>query len=87
MFTNNTAKTGGAIYIADNGDLSLSADYGNMIFYDNLNTNSGNPQRNAITLGKGATIKLLAASGDHKLCFYDPIVTTLPETPLMVRIL
>ncbi|AZU10434.1 polymorphic outer membrane protein middle domain-containing protein [Chlamydia psittaci] len=79
VFTNNTAKTGGAIYIADNGDLSLSADYGNMIFYDNLNTNSGNPQRNAITLGKGATIKLLAASGDHKLCFYDPIVTTLPE--------
>ncbi|AFS22487.1 chlamydia polymorphic membrane family protein [Chlamydia psittaci VS225] len=81
VFTNNTAKTGGAIYIADNGDLSLSADYGNMIFYDNLNTNSGDPQRNAITLGKGATIKLLAASGDHKLCFYDPIVTTLPETP------
>ncbi|WP_139414219.1 polymorphic outer membrane protein middle domain-containing protein [Chlamydia abortus] len=80
VFTNNTAKTGGAIYIADKGELSLSADYGNMIFYDNLNTNDGSPQRNAITLGKGATIKLLAASGDHKLCFYDPIVTTLPET-------
>lgn len=79
VFTNNTAKTGGAIYIADSGELSLSADYGNMTFYDNLNTNDGSPQRNAITLGKGATIKLLAASGDHKLCFYDPIVTTLPE--------
>ncbi|AFS25964.1 outer membrane autotransporter barrel domain protein [Chlamydia psittaci WC] len=79
VFTNNTAKTGGAIYIAAGGDLSLSADYGNMIFYDNLNTNDGSPKRNAITLDKGATIKLLAASGDHKLCFYDPIVTTLPE--------
>ncbi|AFS24300.1 polymorphic outer membrane protein middle domain-containing protein [Chlamydia psittaci] len=80
VFTNNTAKTGGAIYIAAGGDLSLSADYGNMIFYDNLNTNDGSLKRNAITLDKGATIKLLAASGDHKLCFYDPIVTTLPET-------
>ncbi len=79
VFTNNTAKDGGAIYIAANGELSLSADYGDMTFYDNLKTNNGSTERNAITLGTGASIKLLAASGDHKLCFYDPIVTTIPE--------
>ncbi|QXE27294.1 polymorphic outer membrane protein middle domain-containing protein [Chlamydia buteonis] len=79
VFTNNTAKDGGAIYIAADGELSLSADYGDMTFYDNLKNNNGSTERNAITLGKGASIKLLAASGDHKLCFYDPIVTTIPE--------
>ncbi|AAP05029.1 polymorphic outer membrane protein middle domain-containing protein [Chlamydia caviae] len=80
MFTNNIAKDGGAIYIPENGELTLSADYGDMIFYENLKKDDATVTRNAVTLAKGATIKLLAASGDHKLCFYDPIVTTLPET-------
>ncbi|WP_375793523.1 autotransporter domain-containing protein [Chlamydia sp. 12-01] len=80
VFTNNISKDGGAIYIPDNGDLSLSADYGDMIFYENLKTNDATTTRNAISLGKGATINLLAASGNYKLCFYDPIVTTIPDT-------
>ncbi|MEF9496531.1 polymorphic outer membrane protein middle domain-containing protein [Chlamydia sp. 04-14] len=80
VFTNNISKDGGAIYIPSGGTLSLSADYGDMIFYENLKNDGSTTTRNAINLEKGATITLLAASGDHKLCFYDPIVTTLPET-------
>ncbi|SYX08765.1 Polymorphic membrane protein F,chlamydial polymorphic outer membrane protein repeat,Autotransporter beta-domain [Chlamydia poikilotherma] len=79
VFTNNIAKDGGAIYIPNVGELSLSADYGDMIFYENLKNDAGTITRNAVTLEKGATIKLLAASGDHKLCFYDPIVTNIPD--------
>lgn len=80
VFTNNIAKDGGAIYIPASGDLTLAADYGDMIFYENFKKDGSTTTRNAITLEKGAKINLLAASGDHKLCFYDPIVTNLPDT-------
>ncbi|VVT42593.1 putative outer membrane protein pmp13 [Chlamydia avium] len=83
MFRDNVSKDGGAIYIADNGTLSLSADYGPMVFYHNLKkTNQTNTtiQRNAISLGKGATISSLSASENYSLIFYDPITGALPDT-------
>ncbi|ANG66331.1 hypothetical protein M787_003280 [Chlamydia gallinacea 08-1274/3] len=82
IFRDNVAQDGGAIYIADTGTVSLSADYGPMVFYHNLKKGTGQTasQRNAISLGKGATISSLSASGNHSLIFYDPITMAMPDT-------
>lgn len=83
LFAGNVAyKKGGAICIQDGGSLTLSADYGDIIFSGNfVKSSEGNPQPpkgNAISLGKNATISLSAAEG-RRIVFLDPIVGTNPE--------
>ncbi|WP_348663828.1 polymorphic outer membrane protein middle domain-containing protein [Chlamydia vaughanii] len=81
MFRDNRAASGGAISVSDNGSLKLSADYGDMVFYQNLQNNgTATPAniRNSISLSASALITSLSASGDHSLFFYDPIVGKPP---------
>lgn len=87
LFAGNVAyKKGGAICIQDGGSLTLSADYGDIIFSGNFvkspeteeNPPQNSPKGNAISLGKNATISLSAAEG-RRIVFLDPIVGTKLE--------
>ncbi|AEB41582.1 polymorphic outer membrane protein middle domain-containing protein [Chlamydia pecorum] len=81
LFTNNTASAtsspkGGAIAIADNGEISLSADGGNITFNGNTTNTTGGagtPTRNAIDLGSQAKFTVLRATEGNSIYFYDPI--------------
>ncbi len=88
FFLNNTANQGGAIYVDNQGTLTLSADKGNIIFFGNTSStpkvvsetqltldNQENSKhcRNAIYLDAGSTFNLRALAG-NAICFYDPIV-------------
>ncbi|WP_370895074.1 polymorphic outer membrane protein middle domain-containing protein [Chlamydia pecorum] len=80
LFTNNTAiatasPKGGAIAIADSGEISLSADGGNITFNGNITktTGVGTPTRNAIDLGSTAKFTALRATEGNSIYFYDPI--------------
>ncbi|EPP35455.1 autotransporter beta-domain protein [Chlamydia ibidis] len=79
LFTNNNASNGGAIFIKGGGSLTLSADYGDMIFDGNTKVANGEAARNAISLDKDAKIKSLSASGSYKLIFADPITSVPPS--------
>lgn len=85
--TNDTTAKGGAIAIADNGVISLSADSGDITFSGNktITGAAGSPQtttRNAIDLGNAATFSQLRASAGNTIFFYDPITSTAQaQTP------
>lgn len=86
--TNDTTAKGGAIAIADNGVISLSADSGDITFSGNktITGAAGSQQtttRNAIDLGNAATFSQLRASTGNTIFFYDPITssTTQAQAP------
>ncbi|WP_100934810.1 polymorphic outer membrane protein middle domain-containing protein [Candidatus Chlamydia corallus] len=78
-FTNNSAGKGGAIHIADNGELSLEAIDGDITFSGNRST-EGKSTPNSIHLGAGAKITKLAAAPGHTIYFYDPITMETPTS-------
>ncbi|KZN26809.1 autotransporter domain-containing protein [Chlamydia pecorum] len=86
--TNDTTAKGGAIAIADNGVISLSADSGDITFSGNktITGTAGSQQtttRNAIDLGNAAAFSQLRASAGNTIFFYDPITssTTQAQAP------
>lgn len=81
LFANNTAVNGtpkgGAIAIADNGEISLSADGGNITFNGNITKTTGvgsaTVTRNAIDLANSSKFTALRATEGNSIYFYDPI--------------
>ncbi len=83
QFIGNIANDGGAIYLADSGELSLSADRGDIIFDANLKRTAQQPAAtvndvqvasNAISMANGGQVTALRASEGHQILFNDPIV-------------
>ncbi|WP_087877978.1 polymorphic outer membrane protein middle domain-containing protein [Chlamydia suis] len=83
QFIGNIANDGGAIYLADSGELSLSADRGDIIFDANLKRTAQQPAAtvndvqvasNAISMANGGQVTKLRASEGHQILFNDPIV-------------
>ncbi|ANH78251.1 polymorphic membrane protein G family [Candidatus Chlamydia sanziniae] len=77
-FTRNISGKGAAIAIASSGELSLSADQGNIIFNENVTVKQGSSvtvTRNAIHFNENAKFALLGAGTDHGVFFYDPITS------------
>ncbi|WP_080127367.1 polymorphic outer membrane protein middle domain-containing protein [Chlamydia suis] len=83
QFIGNIANDGGAIYLADSGELSLSADRGDIIFDANLKrtaqqgattVNDVQVASNAISMAAGGQVSVLRASEGHQILFNDPIV-------------
>lgn len=83
QFIGNIANDGGAIYLADSGELSLSADRGDIIFDANLKRTAQQPAAtvndvqvasNAISMAAGGKVSVLRASEGHQILFNDPIV-------------
>ncbi|WP_236558952.1 polymorphic outer membrane protein middle domain-containing protein [Chlamydia sp. 17-3921] len=100
VFKNNfavgdAATRGGAIAIESGGELSLSADVGNITFEGNTvvtTDNSGVTKRirNAISIGANGKITNLRAIEGCSIFFYDPITfengsTSLPITTLTIN--
>lgn len=98
QFIGNIANDGGAIYLADSGELSLSADRGDIIFDANLKrtaqqgaatVNDVQVASNAISMANGGQVTKLRASEGHQILFNDPIVMAngqaQPQTPLTVN--
>ena len=82
--THETAAKGGAIAIAENGVISLSADSGDITFSGNKTiTGAAGAQqtttRNAIDLGNAATFSQLRASAGNTIFFYDPITSSTAQ--------
>ncbi|KZN26538.1 polymorphic outer membrane protein middle domain-containing protein, partial [Chlamydia pecorum] len=83
LFANNTSAAqaspkGGAIAIADNGEISLSADGGDITFNGNTTKTTaglGAPTttRNAIDLASSSKFTALRATEGNSIYFYDPI--------------
>ncbi|WP_375793519.1 autotransporter domain-containing protein [Chlamydia sp. 12-01] len=73
---NVTEDKGGAIAIAANGEISLSADTGNITFDRNIRIEDNENIRNAIHLENNAKFLKLRASRGRFIYFYDPITTT-----------
>ncbi|WP_258018488.1 polymorphic outer membrane protein middle domain-containing protein, partial [Chlamydia suis] len=83
QFIGNIANDGGAIYLEASGELSLSADHGDIIFDANLKrtaqqnattVNDVQMASNAISMAAGGTVSTLRASEGHQILFNDPIV-------------
>ncbi|WP_348663813.1 polymorphic outer membrane protein middle domain-containing protein [Chlamydia vaughanii] len=75
LFLNNRTKgLGGAIYQKTTGEVYLSADYGDIIFYGNFHkTAEGRPSiRNSIAFANRGTLKIGARKGRH-VVLHDPI--------------
>lgn len=75
----NASPKGGAIAIKDSGEISISADLGDITFQGNTTSTTANPAsvtRNAINLGSGAKFLALRATKGNKIFFYDPITTS-----------
>ncbi|AGW37783.1 polymorphic membrane protein [Chlamydia pecorum PV3056/3] len=92
LFANNTAVNGtpkgGAIAIADSGEISLSADGGDITFNGNTTNTTvgvGAPTitRNAIDLGSTAKFTALRATEGNSIYFYDPITGNSANTPAL----
>ncbi|ACZ33432.1 outer membrane protein 5 [Chlamydia pneumoniae LPCoLN] len=69
---------GGAISIDASGELSLSAETGNITFVRNTLTTTGStdtPKRNAINIGSNGKFTELRAAKNHTIFFYDPITS------------
>ncbi|ACZ33434.1 putative outer membrane protein 5 [Chlamydia pneumoniae LPCoLN] len=75
IFLGNTAGKGGAIAIPESGELSLSANQGDILFNKNLSITSGASTRNSIHFGKDAKFATLGATQGYTLYFYDPITS------------
>ncbi|WP_201456754.1 autotransporter domain-containing protein [Chlamydia sp. 17-3921] len=78
LFKNNHAHhdvnpAGGAIAIASGGTLSLSADFGNIIFEGNTISSQSKIVRNSVDLRGGAHILQLRATEGNHISFYDPL--------------
>lgn len=82
QFLGNIANDGGAIYLGESGELSLSADYGDIIFDGNLkrtvkenaaDVNGVTVSSQAISMGSGGKITTLRAKAGHQILFNDPI--------------
>lgn len=78
FISNMCYDSGGAIYIANGGTLGLSADYGDIIFTQNISGKDG--KRNSITLADGAKCTKLSAAAGRQIVFYDPILGFAPST-------
>lgn len=98
QFIGNIANDGGAIYLEASGELSLSADHGDIIFDANLKrtaqqnattVNDVQMASNAISMAAGGTVSTLRASEGHQILFNDPIVMAngqpQPQTTLKVN--
>ena len=90
QFIGNIANDGGAIYLADSGELSLSADHGDIIFDANLKrtaqqgaatVNDVQVASNAISMATGGQVTILRASEGHQILFNDPIVMANGQNP------
>ncbi|ANH78847.1 polymorphic outer membrane protein middle domain-containing protein [Candidatus Chlamydia sanziniae] len=81
LFANNTVSgttegAGGAIAIKDSGEISLTAQDGDIIFNGNTlvtTGSSGTRKRNSISLGSDAKFLNLRAAPGQAIFFYDPI--------------
>ncbi|ANH78846.1 autotransporter domain-containing protein [Candidatus Chlamydia sanziniae] len=86
VFTGNkvhggTTPAGGAIAIIDSGELSLSADHGDIIFENNTVTSTTpTSTRSAIDLGTSAKVTALRAAHGQSIFFYDPVTTASTTT-------
>ena len=82
LFTRNSVKStsspkGGAISINDtNGECSLTAELGDLVFDGNTITDSSSTKRNAIDLGTSGKFTTLNAREGYGIYFYDPISNT-----------
>lgn len=100
QFIGNIANDGGAIYLEASGELSLSADRGDIIFDANLKRTAQQPATtvndvqvasNAISMANGGQVTKLRASEGHQILFNDPIVMAngqnqaQPQPPLKVN--
>lgn len=71
-----TAPKGGAIAIEDSGELSLSADSGDIVFLGNTVTSTTpGTNRSSIDLGTSAKMTALRSAAGRAIYFYDPITT------------
>ncbi|WP_348662700.1 autotransporter domain-containing protein [Chlamydia vaughanii] len=93
LFTNNSVSTattpkGGAISLADsNGECSLTAELGDIVFEGNtVVTTGGTPstKRNAIDLGTSGKFMQLRAGEGRGIYFYDPIANNGDTTTEIV---
>ncbi|SPN73586.1 Polymorphic membrane protein F,chlamydial polymorphic outer membrane protein repeat,Autotransporter beta-domain [Chlamydia serpentis] len=75
IFIGNLALKGGAIAISNSGDLSLSADQGDIIFDKNIAAPTSGSYRNSIYFGQDAKFVTLGAGKGYNLYFYDPITS------------
>ena len=91
QFLGNIANDGGAIYLGDSGELSLSADLGDIIFDGNLKraakpsattANDVAVSLNAISMAAGGTITALKAAEGYQILFNDPIEMANGQTQL-----
>ncbi|AAF39132.1 polymorphic membrane protein G family [Chlamydia muridarum str. Nigg] len=82
QFLGNVANDGGAIYLVDQGELSLSADRGDIIFDGNLKRMATQGAAtvhdvmvasNAISMATGGQITTLRAKEGRRILFNDPI--------------
>ncbi|MEF9496530.1 autotransporter domain-containing protein [Chlamydia sp. 04-14] len=96
LFLNNTASgdvnsrpAGGAIAIAPNGELSLFAEEGDIIFEGNRTIRGGHGghiERNAIHLENDAFISYIGAAEGKIIKFYDAITaTSSSDVPLLIN--
>ncbi|WP_080129581.1 polymorphic outer membrane protein middle domain-containing protein [Chlamydia suis] len=90
QFIGNIANDGGAIYLEASGELSLSADRGDIIFDANLKrtaqqnaatVNDVQVASNAISMANGGKVSVLRASEGHQILFNDPIVMANGQNP------
>ncbi|WP_080125900.1 polymorphic outer membrane protein middle domain-containing protein [Chlamydia suis] len=90
QFIGNIANDGGAIYLEASGELSLSADRGDIIFDANLKrtaqqgattVNDVQVASNAISMANGGQVTKLRASEGHQILFNDPIVMANGQNP------
>ncbi|WP_201456756.1 polymorphic outer membrane protein middle domain-containing protein [Chlamydia sp. 17-3921] len=78
LFSNNSAENttspkGGAIAIANDGEISISADNSNITFNDNKVINNGTATRSSVDLGSNAKFLTLRATSGNSIFFYDPV--------------
>ncbi|ANH78844.1 polymorphic outer membrane protein middle domain-containing protein [Candidatus Chlamydia sanziniae] len=82
----NATPKGGAISIAADGEISLSADTGSIIFDNNSVITSGDSPtttRNAIDVGSNGKFLKLRASAGNSIIFYDPVTCAGTGTPAL----
>ncbi len=77
-FSNNQGTKGGAI-CSNNGELTLKANRGNILFDNNyeVDSTSNSLYRNAVN---GVTTHVFSATKNHVLAFFDPVVSDVAAT-------
>ncbi|WP_051149432.1 polymorphic outer membrane protein middle domain-containing protein [Chlamydia ibidis] len=75
FYKNSAGTNGGAINVGAGGNLALSADGGDIIFYGNTVGSGESSTNNSINLENTANITKLRAGEGRTVYFYDPITS------------